>query len=373
MLYAVMQIIFLFLDFIYLFIKLCPTRHKVVFLSRQSNKPSNDITMIVNRLHEVDPAIETVVLCRKLEGGIKAKLSYIGHMFIQMYHIATSETAVLDSYCIVISCLHHKKSLKVIQMWHALGCIKKFGYGAIGKSGGSSLKIARAMHMHEKYDIVFTASEDTRQAFSEAFNVSPDIIVNAPLPKVDVLRDRELTRQKEEEIKNKYPQMKDKTNIVYAPTFRADDSILEKAIYELIDSLDFGRYNLIICLHPLSKFVINDPRVIVDKNYYTYEMASVADAVITDYSATAYEMALMDKRLYYYVFDSDSYASERGYYMPLSEFPGPKCRDLKSLLTEIDKPDYDQQAVRDFVNKYFDPSITNCTDHIVNIILDKKK
>jgi CDP-ribitol ribitolphosphotransferase len=372
MIYYLMQIVLLGLDFIYLFIKLFPTRHKVVFLSRQSNKPSSDITLIEKRLHETDPKIETVVLCRTLDGGLKNKISYIMHMFVQMYHIATSEVAVLDSYCIVISCLHHKKSLKVIQMWHGLGCFKKFGYSVLGKSGGSSLTIARAMHMHEKYDMVLTSSQHTKKAFMEGFNVAEEKMVIAPLPKVDLLRNHEYMRAKANEIKEKHPQMKQRFNIVYAPTFRADETKLKKAIEEMIDYIDFSRYNLILCLHPISKIVIDDPRVIIDKNYFSYEMASVGDAVISDYSATSYEMAIMDKKIYYYVFDQDDYDQERGFYTPLEEFPGPKCRDLKTLFTEIEKPDYDQQAVRDFINRYIDPSITDCCGNIVSLILRKK-
>lgn len=367
-----MQIVLLGADFIYLFFKLFPTRHKVVFLSRQSNKPSSDITLVEKRLHEVDPAIETVVLCRTLDSGIANKIRYVFHMLVQMYHIATSETAVLDSYCIVISCLHHKKSLKVIQMWHGLGCFKKFGYSVLGKSGGSSLKIAKAMHMHRNYDMVFTSSANTVKAFMEGFNVKKEQMVIAPLPKVDLLRNRQVMEEKARQIRAKHPELNEKFTLVYAPTFRADETVLEKAIREMIDYIDFSRYNLVLCLHPISKIVIDDPRVIIDRDYFSYEMAAVGDAVITDYSATAYEMAIMDKKIYYYVFDRDSYDIERGFYTPLDEFPGPKCRDLKTLFSEIEKPEYDQQAVRDFVDKYIDPSINDCCGHIVDLILKKK-
>ncbi|MBQ6654288.1 MAG: CDP-glycerol glycerophosphotransferase family protein [Erysipelotrichaceae bacterium] len=372
MLYIVMQIIFLGLDFLYLFIKLCPRRHKVVFLSRQSNKPSSDILLVQKRLHETDPQIETVILCRTLDSGLKNKISYIFHMFVQMYHIATSETAVLDSYCIVISCLHHKKSLKVIQMWHGLGCFKKFGYSVLGKSGGSSLKIARAMHMHENYDMVFTSSKHTVKAFMEGFNAREEQMVIAPLPKVDLLRDKKYMNDRAEEIRNRHPEMRRKFNIVYAPTFRKDESRLEEAIREMIEYTDFSRYNLILCLHPVSRITIEDPRIIVDRDFYSYEMAAAGDAVISDYSATTYEMAIMDKKIYYYVFDRELYDEERGFYTPLDEFPGTKCRDLKTLFAEIEKPDYDQQAVRDFVDKYIDPDIRDCCGHIVELILKKK-
>ena len=45
-----------------------------------------------------------------------------------MYYLATSKVCVLDGYCIPASILKHKKKLKIIQIWHASGAIKKFGY-----------------------------------------------------------------------------------------------------------------------------------------------------------------------------------------------------------------------------------------------------
>ena len=70
-------------------------------------------------------------------------------MIKQMYHIATSRVVILDSYCIVISILKHKKKLTIIQMWHAMGAFKKFGYSIIGKSEGTSKKIIDLMRMHK--------------------------------------------------------------------------------------------------------------------------------------------------------------------------------------------------------------------------------
>ena len=58
-------------------------------------------------------------------------------MLRQMYHAATSEIVVLDTYCIIISLLKQRKSLKVIQMWHALGAMKKFGYSILDKGEGT--------------------------------------------------------------------------------------------------------------------------------------------------------------------------------------------------------------------------------------------
>ena len=115
-------------NFIYFFFKLLPTKNKITFISRQSNVPSVDMILIENKLPK---DIKVVKLCKMLESGIVNKIKYLFHMIVQMYHIATSKIVVLDTYCILIGILKHKKSLKVIQMWHALGSFKKFGKSII--------------------------------------------------------------------------------------------------------------------------------------------------------------------------------------------------------------------------------------------------
>ena len=57
---------------------------------------------------------ETIMLCKKLNiKDHESAIDYGLHMLVQMYHLATSDVAILDSYCIAVSVLHHKKSLLV--------------------------------------------------------------------------------------------------------------------------------------------------------------------------------------------------------------------------------------------------------------------
>ena len=105
-----------------------------------------------------------------------------------MYHIATSEMVVLDTYCIAVSVLHQRKSLVVIQMWHALGAMKKFGYSILDKGEGTKRSLAEAMQMHKNYTYIFSSSEFCCRFFAEAFNASIDQMVVMPLPRLDLIR-----------------------------------------------------------------------------------------------------------------------------------------------------------------------------------------
>ena len=54
---------------------------------------------------------------------------------------------IVDGYNIPVSVLKHKKNTTVIQMWHALAAIKKFGYQSIGYKDGVNKTIAKILKM----------------------------------------------------------------------------------------------------------------------------------------------------------------------------------------------------------------------------------
>ena len=360
------------LNIIYFFIKLFPTKNKVTFISREKNQPSLDFILLSEALKKKDNDLEVVILCRRIEKGLKNRISYGLHMFVQMYHIATSKVVILDTYCICISVLKHKKSLKVVQMWHAMGSFKKFGYSILDQKEGSSSKLAKLMHMHENYDYVFTSSQSCLKNFAKAFNVSEDKMVVMPPPKVDLIKDAKKINENKKKILEKYPSLRKKENILYAPTFRKNKG-MKKDIQRLIDEVDFKKYNLIIKLHPLSATVINDERVIFDRSFTTVEMASVSDYVITDYSAVVFEIALLKKPLFFYAYDRDTYMNNRDFYINFDDMPGVISDDPKKIIKAIEKKKYDLEKVQEFASENVLEVKGGYTNRIVNFIFDIMK
>lgn len=360
-----------FFNIIYFFIKLFPTKNKVTFISRQKNTPSIDFELLEQEIKKRDSSIKIVVLCKRLEKNFKSRLLYILHMFRQMYHIATSKVVILDSYCISVSVLKHKRSLCVIQMWHAMGSYKKFAYSILDKKEGSSSKLAKLMRMHKNYDYVFASSKKASINFAEAFNVSMDKMKVFPLPRVDLLLDSKNINKTKKDILSKYPVLNNKKNILYAPTFRKKYNS-KKDIYNLINSVDYDNYNLIIKLHPLSKINIDDPRVVVDHNFTSLEMGFVSDYIITDYSAVVFELALLKKPLYFYAYDLDPYINNRDFYLDYKkEMPGLISKDPKKIMKDISENFYDLTKINKFNKDYVSIPKEGCTSAIVNFILDK--
>ena len=178
------------MNFIYFFLKLCPTdKNKVLFLSRQSNTVTEDIDFLSRRLVELKPETNIVIITKRADKGFASMLEYAFVTLKSMYHLATASVCVLDSYWPAVSVLHHKKQLAVIQMWHAMGKIKKSGYQSLGKKFGRSDMIAREMRMHRNYDVVIAGGRAFNPFYCASFDIESDILYNVGLPRMDKLRE----------------------------------------------------------------------------------------------------------------------------------------------------------------------------------------
>lgn len=360
-----------FLNLIYFFFKLFKTKKKVLILSRQSNKKSEDIKLLESELKSQDKNIEVVVLCKKLEKGLTAKIKYFIYIFYQMYHLSTSRVVVLDGYSIVVSILKKKKNTVIIQTWHAIGAFKKFGYSILDQEEGTNSKLALTMKMHENYDYIFTSSEYTKKYFAEAFNYDISKLKVMPLPRVDLLTDKKHLKQIKDRVIKYYPNMAAKKNIVYAPTFRKGDGDISK-VEELIDSIDYKKYNLIIKFHPLSKVKLKDERVIIDKKFTTIDMMASGDYVITDYSAIVFEAALLDKPIFFYAYDYSKYYKRRNFYIDYKkQMPGLVEEEANKITRAIEEGNYDIKKIRDFSKRFVCFTKGRCTYNIAKFVLRK--
>ena len=121
--------------FLYFFMKLLiPVRDKAVFLSRQSDTPSENFLLLRDELQRVSPSTKCEFYCRL---GLKSEmgLSYALLMLRQMAALAGAKLCITESYCIPVSILHHKKQLRIVQIWHSLVAIKQFGWQTVDKIG----------------------------------------------------------------------------------------------------------------------------------------------------------------------------------------------------------------------------------------------
>lgn len=358
-----------FANFIYLFLKCMPTKNRIVMISRQSNNITLDFSLLRDKINELYNNVELKILCHKLEEGIKNKIKYCFYILKIMYYLATSKVCVLDGYCIPASILKHKKKLKIIQIWHASGAIKKFGYQILDKKEGSNSEIAKLMCMHKNYNYIIAPSKITGEIFAEAFNTPIEKVVQLGLPRLEYIVNKkyDLTEQ----IYKEYPKLKSKENILYIPTFRKDNKI--NLVEELLKAeIDKEKYNLIISLHPLDDTIVPE-EYLIDKKYSSFDLIKIADYIITDYSALSIEASLLEKPVFLYVPDYEEYVKNRGlnisFDKELKTFTSKKISDI---MTKIEKKDYDMKELIAYKNKYINvdssTSISDLSRYLLKIV-----
>ncbi len=363
---AVIRIWIGLLNGIYSSFKRRPVRKKVTLISRQSNVPSLDFQMLAQALQQ--RGAETVVLARSLKKTPAGILSYLFHMTTQMKHMAESQVVILDSYCICASVLQHRKTLKIMQIWHAAGAVKMFGKQTLDKRQGSSSQLAEALHMHAQYDYIAAPSETTGRHFARAFGYPMERIIRLGLPRIDYIRK---IQDRASAVQQWLPEVSNgKKNILYVPTFRRHT---DTSFQDLIDHIDFTRYNLLVHLHPLDQ---SGRPAVKDGLYYVdgypdgpaYDFLSIADAVISDYSSFIIEASLCDIPLYLYTYDLTSYALENGLNILFDEEAIGKYqfKEADALANALEEP-YDMDALRQFRDKYI--QVKDCTENMTAFVM----
>lgn len=353
---------------VYFFFKLfLKPRKKITLLSRQSDTPTVDFELLCEAVGKTGFDGEIKMLTKKIPAGILGKIGYTFHILSQMYHIATARVIVVDGYSIAVCVTTHKPEQKVVQLWHALNIVKKFGYAALDKPWGHKSATAKTFCMHRNYDYVVACSEKSAEVLAECFNTALEKFVLLPLPRIDYILK---TPEKRTEIEKAYPDVFNKPIVVYAPTFRGEQvklSWIEKAI-------DLDKYNVVVKLHPSDKLGLDsavDKRVICDQNFSSFDWMKVCDKIITDYSGMGFEAMLLEKQVYFYLYDYADYSTKNGLALDLFSEPVSDCvtssaEELKQILEKV----YNFAKAQEYVEKYLSVGTENCAVRLAAFIIN---
>lgn len=173
--------------------------------------------------------------------------------------------------------------------------------------------------MHKNYDWIIAAGPGATTAYAEAFGYPPSTIKPLGMPRVDYLLekgDSSSRRQKAVDLLRRHPLLSDKrAKLLYAPTLRRDrKGWMSKEVANLAEALRPLGYVLVVTGHPL------EPLDVCGLNEAVYcipgtrsiDLLEFADVVITDYSAVAFEAALLGKPVMFYVPDIERYRVSPG-------------------------------------------------------------
>lgn len=341
-----------------------PQKGRITFISLTSDHLEGDFLAIDTQLKKrsgFDIHYNLIVY----DNSLKSKAAYFFNCLKQLVEMKKSSLVILNDNNYVVSNFK-PKGLKVLQIWHASGAIKKFGN-----------QIKRRYPI-SGYDAVISSGPYWKKPFAEAFGVKEEQVFPTGLARDDDLLDQK--KQEKEIVKflKKFPELKDKKTIFYAPTFRGNiidglkldlfdfDALMEKLPEE---------YALVYKLHPLLKNNTVPSKKAVNASDENLNMLlSLADLLITDYSSIAFDYALLNKPVVFYMDDLESYKKSIGLNIDPKDLYGPvieKEEELAEAILEEMKDIKDHTAFcESYICHHDEKNTERIADLIQNIVYE---
>lgn len=351
--------------------------NKIVFATSTKGKTSGNFTFLLNEIKRKDSTYK-----------IKKFLGYSNSFLRNLsryYHLATAKNIILESYYRPLYGLNLKKETNCIQIWHACGAFKKFGFSAIGSGDSNSEEFEK--NAHKFYTHVVVSSEITGNIYSEAFGVPKHKIYPLGVPRTDIFFNQAKILKIKEQILSGYPNLANTINVLYAPTFRGNPSERTRFSlpfsFEIFDGLP-NSYRIIIKLHP----VVNIENIKIPKKYQekvivlpssqdVNEWMIFCDILMADYSSLIFEYALLNKPIVFYPYDLDKYFDERGFYFDYYSYTyGEVIKNQQEIVSAILNAkkimnDFDEQR-QSFLDKFMSECYGKSSQKIIDNIIHRK-
>ena len=336
-------------------------------------------------------------------------------------YYARAKFVVVDDYFAPLYANTARPETKVVQLWHACGAFKKWGYSTQEETWGMDAEMMGKYPIHTNYTHVIVSSKEVVPHYAEAFNMDADKIFVYGVPRTDVFFDEAymqnarkhlfdtIFKKKARALQEKEKQLSElsasdeqreslaqekeafasldragfmrKKVILYAPTFRGNSirgsynpDEINNALFK--DALK-DDYILVYKLHPLvaKKPELPDAHgnfaVDLSEDIHINEALAAADILISDYSSLIFEYALLVRPMIFYAFDYEDYIDERGFYYDYNAFvPGPIVKDNDALLDAIQNIQawFDPEKVRRFKEKFMHACDGNATKRVIDRI-----
>lgn len=275
-----------------------------------------------------------------------------------LYYMATAKVIVINVR--TKSFLTRRKGQLVINTWHAGGA-----YKTTGKAADNMEHVhAWREEQRRKFINLFISSSRvfTEKNIVEGMRYTGPVL-NCGMPRNDFLFDLDATRAASERVHNTLG-LGNELVVLYAPTYRG---ITQK--HNDIQKIDF-RFPLEKTKKAIEQRMQRKVVFLVrkhhhDQNMYDYsgsmtdvsdypdmqELLCATDILITDYSSSIWDFAILRRPCFLFVPDIDEYENERGFFTSPADWPGIICRTEEELCQELEH--IEEERSKEIAEKHF--------------------
>ena len=241
--------------------------------------------------------------------------------------------------------------------------------------------VERFIERNRAWDYLVTQGKFVEDKAYQMFHVNPEILKTG-YPRTDNLINT--SSETIESIKARLGLPADKKVILYAPTWRIRDRFDMNLELETMREHLSEEYVLLIRVHHFSAKgyeVPEDQRFIFDYNKYSSieDLYLISDIMITDYSSSMFDYALLDKPMIFFTYDMEDYCDKiRGLYVDFrKEAPGPICMTTEEVIDTIKNIDEEMEkckkSVDAFKKKFLTYESGNSTEQVVEQAIKTSK
>lgn len=244
----------------------------------------------------------------------------------------------VDNYFAFTAGLYRHQTQRVIQLWHAGGAVKAFGWGDPQTALRSSADQRRFQAVYNHITDFVVGSKKMGEVFAASYHVPMDRMHVLGYPRSDRYRQPAWIKATTAAIYARYPELRAKEVLLYAPTYRAGVRFELPADFDQL--VLQPNQQLIVKLHP---HLAGQARVLQQRypdkitlvpEFSTDELLTVANTLISDYSSVIFDYALLPncQKMVFYVFDWQRFEQSVGLQPDLRAWaPGPLVETTAEL------------------------------------------
>lgn len=274
-----------------------------------------------------------------------------------------------------------------LQTWHGTP-LKRLAHDIIApedatfyRSGVSFDKMCKSYDIDvERYNYMISPNKFCTEVFQTSFQINRERLIETGYPRNDFITNA--TAEDVGLLKKKFGLPLDKKIILYAPTWRDNSYVASGYTFEL--EADFHKW----------KDILGDDYVVVFKPHYLIinkyegdhslegflysisanaeinELYVLSDILITDYSSVFFDYAVLNRPIYFYMYDLEQYKGElRGFYLDIyTELPGKIYENEAEMLTDVRNQVYDYSFLETFNERFNLEQTGNCAQKVIDIV-----
>lgn len=288
-----------------------------------------------------------------------------------MVLLRTSRWFIVDNAYLPIHVLPHRPATTVIQVWHAVGALKRFGWDS-----RRPLADPERRFLHRHYDWVVCSSEATRAPYAAAFRLPVERVVALGAPRVDQFADPAAVERARRMVLARYPSLAGRRVVLVAPTFRGRGAAKRAAAHLDAEALRAALpedHILVLKSHPnLDPATTSEAGydLIIDPVEPINDVLTATDVLVTDYSSSIFEWALLRRPLVLLVPDLEAYETDPGLYLDYrTEMIGTQVADTDGIAAAILAAAPDVSRYDAFIERHLGPVDGQASERFVTRFL----